>query len=120
MKPLTIRESGKVVSNKEMSGVCYVDAIKLEYYGQLLSELGFERYFTLDDDCPNTLGYAHKSNNILKARWIECDGGSCTLKISVGEESYRHLIGGEYVIHEFVSQVLDSIRLVWNRYLDTP
>ena len=115
MKALTTKESGKIVPNKDIDGVCYIEDIKLVYYPQLLDELDFRRDFEGDsftrDYSLKTFGYMHRRNNMLKALWVECGVDSCKLIIMIGKEKEQiHYFGGPIMIHDFVSQVLDKIR----------
>ena len=112
MMNLTVKENGVRVANASFKGT-RVNAghIRL-HYENLLGELGFVLEMKRKDQ---SLVYVHESTSPMSpsslcVTWRE---ESSLLSIHRGDFSNGHSVGGEYDLHDFVSDVLKSLRDVW-------
>ena len=107
MMSLTVRDNGVRVANPSYKGSRISgDQIK-QYHSTLLEELGFRK--------EGRPFWVHSSTSKFEASslcvvWKE---DPYVLSIQRGDFVKNLRIGGEYDLHDFVSEVLQSVRDVW-------
>lgn len=109
---LTVKENGIRVANPSFKGTRVgADQIR-SHYENLLGELGFVLEVKRKDQ---SIAYVHQSTSPMSPSslcvvWRE---DPYVLIIHRGDFSKDHRVDGEYDLHDFVSDVLQSLRDVW-------
>lgn len=107
MMTLTVKDNGVRVANPSYKGSRISgDQIK-QYHPTLLEELGFKKYAY---SWIHLSGDAFDPSSSLCVVWKE---DPYVLSIQRGDFVKNLRIGGEYDLHDFVSEVLQSVRDVW-------
>ena len=109
---LTVKENGVRVANPSHQGTRVNADMIRTHYENLLGELGFVLEMKMTDQ---RLVYIHESTSPMSPSslcvvWRE---DPYVLIIHRGDFSKDHRVDGEYDLHDFVSEVLKSLRDVW-------